>query len=68
MTRARTVPLLIAGAAVLAGSFGVAAAGERKDPVVQSGVDCGCTAGARAKDRVERGLVPGTPQYESNRR
>jgi hypothetical protein len=47
---------LLAGLVVLAGSFGVAAAGERKAPVTFEG-DCGCTGGARAKDRIEKGLV-----------
>ena len=47
---------LFAAVVVLAGSFGVAAAGERKAPVTFDG-DCGCTGGARAKDRIEKGLV-----------
>jgi hypothetical protein len=47
---------LLAGLVVLAGSFGVAAAGERKAPVTFEG-DCGCTGAARAKDRIEKGLV-----------
>jgi hypothetical protein len=47
---------LLAGLVVLAGSFGVAAAGERKAPVTFEG-DCGCTGAARAKDRIEKGFV-----------
>jgi hypothetical protein len=65
--RLRVLVMLIAGVAVLAGTFGVAAAGEHKQPVISSG-DCGCTGGARAKDRVERGLVPGVPASKTTRK
>jgi hypothetical protein len=63
--RARLIVLLVAAAGVLAGSFGVAAAGEREQAYVVPSEDCGCTGAARAKDRVERGLVPTAPGDET---
>ncbi len=59
--RARLVVLLVAASAVLVGSFGVAAAGERERAYVVPSEDCGCTGAARAQDRVERGLIPPSP-------
>jgi hypothetical protein len=56
--RARLILPLIAALAVVAGSFGVAAAGERERAYIVPGEDCGCTGAARAQDRVERGLIP----------
>jgi hypothetical protein len=66
LVRTRLVVLLVAATAVLVGSFGVAAAGERRDPVIVEG-DCGCTGAARAKDRVERGLVHNAPDARAPR-
>ncbi len=54
--RVGVVIALLAALVVLTGSFGVAAAGERKAPITFEG-DCGCTGAARAQGSVERGLV-----------
>jgi hypothetical protein len=59
--RTRVILPLIAALAVVAGSFGVAAAGEREQAYVVPSEDCGCTGAARAQDRVERGLIPTDP-------
>jgi len=67
--RARVLVAVLAALAVAAGSFGVAAAGERKQPIeFMSEEDCGCTGGARAKDRIEQGLIPTTPAEQSSQR
>jgi hypothetical protein len=66
--RARVLILVLAAFGVVAGSFGVAAAGERKQPVLMSDEDCGCTGAARAKDRIERGIIPTTPAEQSSQR
>ena len=65
--RARALFLVLAALGVVGGSFGVAAAGERKQPIeFRSEEDCGCTGGARAKDRIEQGLIPTAPAEQSS--
>jgi hypothetical protein len=65
--RAQVLILVLAALAVVGGSFGVAAAGERKQPIeFMSEEDCGCTGGARAKDRIQQGLIPTTPAEQSS--
>ena len=65
--RPRVLVLVVAALGVVGGSFGVAAAGERKQPIeFRSEEDCGCTGGARARDRIEQGLIPTTPAERSS--
>lgn len=54
MTRGRAAIALAGALAVVATSFGVAAAGEKRAPIYFDSDDCGCTGQARAEDRAAR--------------